>query len=63
MNVNRADEIAYGDPQVLRLATLFWFTTHDYPPSRVTAYRTLILGPIVSLGQMDLGSMSGAVHV
>ena len=35
----------------------------DYPLGPLTAYRTLILGPVVSSGQMDLGSMSGAVHV
>ena len=33
------------------------------PPGHVTAYMTFILGPIVSSGYMDPGSMSGAVHV
>ena len=50
VNVNWADEIAYDDPPVLSLVTLFWLTTHDYPPGRLTAYSTLILGPIVSSG-------------
>ena len=63
MTVNSADRIAYGDLPASRLVTLFWFTIHAYPPGLVTAYRTLILGPIVSSGEMDPGSMSGAVHV
>ena len=62
MTVNRADEIAYGDLPASMFVTLFWYTIHAYPPGPVTAYRTLILGPIISLGWMDLGSMSGAVH-
>ena len=33
-----------------RLVTLFWYTIHAYPPGHVTAYRTLILDPIVSSG-------------
>ena len=33
-----------------RLVTLFWFTIHAYPRGHVTAYRTLILDPIVSSG-------------
>ena len=41
---------AYGDLPVSRLVTLFWFTIHAYPPGHVTAYRTLILDPIVSPG-------------
>ena len=44
------DEIAYGDPPVSRLVTFFWFTAHPYPPGPVSAYRTLISGPIVSSG-------------
>ena len=32
------------------LVTLFWLTIHAYPPGHVTAYRTLILDPIVSSG-------------
>ena len=63
MTVNCADRTAYGDLPASRLVTMFWFTIHAYPPGRVTAYRTLILDAIVSSGQMDPGSMSGAVHV
>ena len=33
-----------------RLVTLFCYTIHAYPPGHVTAYRTLILHPIVSSG-------------
>ena len=40
----------YGDLPASRLVTLFWFTIHAYPPGRVTAYRTLILDPIISSG-------------
>ena len=29
--------------------TLFWFTIHAYPPGHVTAYRTLILDPIIRI--------------
>ena len=30
--------MAYGNPPVSRLVTLFWFTIHDYPHGLVTAY-------------------------
>ena len=33
-----------------RPASLFWYTIHAYPPGHGTAYRTLILDPIVSSG-------------
>ena len=39
-----------GDPPVSRLVTLFWFTIRAYLLGPVTAYRTLIAGPIVSSG-------------
>ena len=42
--------MAYGDPPVSRFVTLFWFTLHAYPPGPAAAYKTLILGPIVSSG-------------
>ena len=42
--------MAYGDLPASRLVTLFWYTIHLYPPGLVTAYRTLIYGPIVSSG-------------
>ena len=61
--MNRTDEIAYTDPPVLRSVTLSLFINQDYPPGLLAACRTIILGPIVSSGKMDLGSMSGAVHV
>ena len=50
MNMNSADQIAYGNLPVSRLVILFWYTIHAYPPGPATAYRTLILGPIVSSG-------------
>ena len=40
---------SYYSP-VSRLVTFFGFTIHAYPPGPITAYRTLILGPIVSSG-------------
>ena len=51
------------DPPTLRSVTIFWFITCDCPPALVTACRTLVLGPIVSSGWMEPGSMSGAVHI
>ena len=31
VNVDRADKIDYGNPPVLRLASLYWFITFHYP--------------------------------
>ena len=54
MKVNLANEIVYGDPPVSRLVTLFWFTIRAYLSGPVTAYRTLILGPIVLSGGLGV---------
>ena len=48
--MNWADRTAYGDLPASRLVTFLWFTIHAYTPGHVTAYRTLILDPIVSSG-------------
>ena len=48
MKVNsvKVNEIAYSDPPIFRVVTLFWFTNQDYPPGLATACRPLFLRAI-----------------